>query len=92
MLNDNDISRAEIEANVSKVPGKPESSLDTDDTVAADKQSESSSPPSKSERESLPARVARLESDYQAVKSEIQDILLDLREKYLDSENPFSNP
>jgi hypothetical protein len=85
-------SQAEIDAQVSKVPQKPGPSPVTNDAAPASKPSESSSPSAQPESESLPARLARLESDFAIVKKELQAILLDLREKDLEAENPFNAP
>ena len=41
------------------------------------------------EYDTIPARLSRLESNYAAVKKELQALLLDLREKLLENENPF---
>jgi hypothetical protein len=83
-------SQAEIDAQVSKVSQKPGPSPVTNDAAPASKPSESSSPSAQPESESLPARLARLESDFAIVKKELQAILLDLREKDLEAENPFN--
>jgi hypothetical protein len=85
-------SQAEIDAQVSKVPQKPGPSPVTSDVAPASKPSESSPPSAQPESESLPARLARLESDFAIVKKELQSILLDLREKDLEAENPFNKP
>ena len=88
MSSDEVLSQAEKDAQVSKVPQQPGPSPVTNDVAPASKPSESS--PSAQPDESLPARLARLESDYAIVKKELQAILLDLREKCLDAENPFN--
>ena len=90
MSSDEVLSQAEKDAQVSKVPQQPSPSPVTNDVAPASKPSESS--PSAQPDESLPARLARLESDYAIVKKELQAILLDLREKYLEAENPFNAP
>ena len=90
MPSDQVLSQAEIDAMVSKVPQKPGPSPVTNDVAPAIKPSQSSSPSAQPETDSLPARLARLESDFAIVKSEMQSILLDLREKYLEAENPFN--
>jgi hypothetical protein len=90
MSSDEVLSQSEKDAQVSKVPQKPGSSPVTDDVAPASKPSESS--PSAQPDESLPAKLARLESDYAIVKKELQAILLDLREKDLEAENPFNAP
>jgi hypothetical protein len=92
MPNDEVPSQAKIDAQVAKDPQKPGPSPVTNDVAPASKPSESSSPSAQPESESLPARLARLESDFAIVKKELQTILLDLREKYLDAENPFNAP
>jgi len=43
----------------------------------------------KEEYDTIPARLSRLESNYVTVKKEVQALLLDLREKLLEHENPF---
>jgi hypothetical protein len=92
MSNDKVLSQSEIDALVSKVPQKPGPPPVANDLALASKPSESSSPSAQPEDDSLPARLARLESNYTLVKSEMQAILLDLREKYLEAENPFNVP
>lgn len=101
MPGDKVLSQAEIDALVSKVPTKPVSPPVTKDMEPKDagpkdvapastpSSSSSASPSAKSEYDTLPARLARLESNYAIVKKELQAILLDLREKYLEAENPF---
>ena len=37
-------------------------------------------------------KLAQLESEIKVLKNEIQAVLLDLRDKYLESENPFNAP
>ncbi len=37
-------------------------------------------------------KIAQLESEIKVLKNEIQAVLLDLRDKYLESENPFNAP
>jgi hypothetical protein len=37
-------------------------------------------------------RVAQLESEIKILKNEVQAVLLDLRDKYLEAENPFNAP
>ena len=83
-------SQAEIETQVSKVPQNPGSTPVTNGVAPASKPSGLSSPSAQPEDDSLPARLARLESNYAIVKKELQAILLDLREKCLDAENPFN--
>jgi hypothetical protein len=92
MSSDEMLSQAKIDAPVSKVPQEPGPSPVTNDVAPANKPSESSSPSAQPESDSLPARLARLESDFAIVKKELQAILLDLREKLLESENPFNAP
>jgi len=83
-------SQTEIDAQVAKDPQKPGPSPVTNDAAPASKPSES--PAAQPESESLPAKLARLESDFATVKKELQAILLDLREKDLEAENPFNAP
>jgi hypothetical protein len=85
-------SQAEIDAQVSKVPQKPGAQPATNDIDTAIKPSESSSPSAQPGPDSLPAKLAHLESDFAIVKKELQTILLDLREKLLEAENPFKAP
>lgn len=85
-------SQAKIDAQVSEVSQEPGSSPVTNEVVPASKSSESSSPSAQPEPDSLPAKLARLESDFAIVKKELQVILLDLREKLLEAENPFKAP
>jgi hypothetical protein len=92
MPNDEVPSQAKIDAQVAKDPQKPGPSPVTNDVAPASKPSELSSPAAQPESESLPARLARLESDFAIVKKELQAILLDLREKDLEAENPFNVP
>ena len=37
-------------------------------------------------------RIAHLESDIKVLKNEVQSVLLDLRDKYLEADNPFNAP
>jgi len=37
-------------------------------------------------------KVAQLENEIKVLKNEVQAVLLDLRDKYLEAENPFSEP
>jgi len=37
-------------------------------------------------------RIAQLESEIKVLKNEVQAVLLDLRDKYLEAENPFNAP
>src|SRR3972149_1527916 len=37
-------------------------------------------------------RLAQLESEIKVLKNEVQAVLLDLRDKYLEAENPFNTP
>ena len=92
MPSDEVTSQARIDAQVSKVPEKPGSPPVTNDVAPASKPSESSPPSIQAESDSLPARLARLESDFAILKKELQAILLDLREKCLEAENPFNAP
>jgi hypothetical protein len=92
MPGDKVLSQAEIDALVSKVPQKPGPSPVANNVAPASKPLASSSPLAQPAYDPLPARLARLESNYQIVKSELQAILLDLREKYLEAENPFNAP
>ena len=85
-------SPAEIGALVSNVPQKPVPPPVTTRIAPASKPSVSSPPPAKTEYDSLPARLARLESNYAITKKELQALLLDLREKSLENENPFNVP
>ena len=85
-------SQTEIDAQVANDPQKPGPSPVTNDVAPASKSLESSSPAAQPESESLPAKLARLESDFAIVKKELQAILLDLREKDLEAENPFNAP
>ena len=90
MSSDEMLSQTEKDALVSKVFNKTGPPPVINDVAPASKPSE---PPSaQPESESLPARLARLESDFAIVKKELQAILLDLREKYLEAENPFNAP
>jgi hypothetical protein len=92
MSSDEMLSQAKIDAPISQVSQKPGSSPVTNDVAPASKPSESSSPSAQPESDSLPAKLARLESDFAIVKKELQALLLDLREKLLESENPFNAP
>lgn len=92
MSSDEVLSQSKIDSPVSKAPQKPGPSSVPNDVAPAGKPSESSSPSAQPESESLPARLARLESDFAIVKKELQAILLDLREKDLEAENPFNKP
>ena len=90
MPNDEVPSQAEIEAQGVKGSQNSGPSPVTNDVAPASKPSES--PSAQPESESLPAKLARLESDFAIVKKELQAILLDLREKDLEAENPFNAP
>jgi hypothetical protein len=92
MSSDEMPSQSKIDAPVSEVPQKPGPSPVTNEVAPASKPLGSSSPSAQPESDSLPARLARLESNYAIIKKEMQAVLLDLREKYLDSENPFNTP
>jgi hypothetical protein len=83
-------SQTEIDTQVAKSPQNSGPSPVTNDEVPASKPSEA--PSAQPESESLPAKLARLESDFAIVKKELQAILLDLREKDLEAENPFNAP
>jgi|GEM_PF-5295409 len=85
MPSDDKISQDKIDAQVSGGPQKPSSPPVHSDAAPAP--SEYSLSPTESE--SLPARLARLESDFATVKRELQGILTDLREKLMEAENPF---
>lgn len=91
MPGDEEISQAEIDAQVFEVTRKPASHSTSGGAASARKPS-GSSPSAQQENEPLPARLARLESDITTLKKDLQAILLDLREKYLDAENPFNSP
>ena len=91
MPGDKVLSQVEIDALVSKVPQKPGPSPVANNVAPASKPSESS-PSAQAGNDSLPARLARLESDFAIVKRDLQAILLDLREKYLEAQNPFNAP
>jgi len=86
MPGDKEISQAEIDAKMFQVSRKPEPP-----PAAAGKPSGPSAS-AKVERDSLPARLSSLENDIAALKKDLQDIMLDLREKYLETENPFNSP
>ena len=90
MSSDEMLSQTEKDALVSKVFNKTGPPPVINDVAPASKPSEASPPSAQPESESLPARLARLESDFAIVKKELQAILLDLREKYLEAENPFN--
>jgi len=92
MSSDEMLSQTEKDALVSKVFNKTGPPPVINDVAPASKPSEASPPSAQPESESLPARLARLESDFAIVKKELQAILLDLREKYLEAENPFNAP
>lgn len=90
MPSDEELSQEEIDAKVYEVTRKPETPV-TGGAAYARKPS-GSSPSTRQENESLTARLARLESDITTLKKDLQAILLDLREKYLEAENPFNSP
>jgi hypothetical protein len=90
MPNDEELSQEEIDAKVYEVTRKPETPV-TGGAAPAGKPS-GSSPSAQRENEPLTARLARLESDITTLKKDLQALLLDLREKYLEAENPFNSP
>jgi hypothetical protein len=91
MPSDEELSQEEIDAKVYEVTRKPETPVTGGGAAYARKPS-GSSPSTRQENESLTARLARLESDITTLKKDLQAILLDLREKYLEAENPFNSP
>lgn len=76
MSSDKVIAQTEADALVSKVPQKPGLPPVTNSA--------------QTEYDSLAARLARLESNYAIMKKELQAIMLDIREKSLEEENPFN--
>jgi hypothetical protein len=85
-------SQAEIDAQMSKVPEQPGSTPVANEVAPVIKPSEATSPSAQPVPDSLPAKLAHLESDFAIVKKELQTLLLDLREKLLEAENPFKAP
>jgi len=81
MSGDRVLTQAEIDALVAQAPQK----------ATATPVNDIAKPQVEPEYDPLPAKLTRLEANYETVKSDIQAILLDLREMYLEGENPFNS-
>ena len=90
MPSDKELSQEEIDAQVYEVTRRPDPK--PAGGAAPANKSAGPSAPAQPERDPLPARLTRLENDITTLKKELQALLLDLREKYLEAENPFNSP